>query len=179
MHQLLNLLASQLTTASQFAQHPFAIGACLVDHFAALLLGHLQFRFSVGAGVLATTRRLDFRFLAQALCLIGGLAQHPRRAILGAHLDLIRSLASRGKNSNSFLTQHAGDNFFVQSDTGAGSVALRCAQLTLQELLALLESCQLSSDHPQKLAYFLRLVPAAGGGEVGRRHCRRRRRVGT
>ena len=179
MHQLLDLLTGHLSTASQFAQHPLAIGAGLVDHLAALLLGHLQLRLGVGAGILTTTGRLDLGFLAQALRLVGGFAQHTRCAIFGAHLDLVRCLACGGENANSFLTQHACDKFFVQCDTGAGSVALRRAQLTLKELFALLQPRQFGCHHPQELAYFLGLVPAAGSGEVGRRHCRRRRGVGT
>ena len=77
MHQLLDLLASQFAAASQFAEHSLAVGAGLVDHLAALLLGHHQFGLGIRRRVLTAARRLDLGLFTQTLGLVGGLAQHP------------------------------------------------------------------------------------------------------
>ena len=78
MDELLDLLAGHLAATGEFAEHTLAVGAGLVHHVAALLLGHLQLGLGVGGRVLATAGRFDLGLLAQALRLVGGLAQ--RRA---------------------------------------------------------------------------------------------------
>ena len=49
--QLLDLLAGQLAPAGQLRQHPLAVGASLVDHLAALLLGERDLTLGVGGGI--------------------------------------------------------------------------------------------------------------------------------
>jgi hypothetical protein len=76
VHQLLDLLTRQLAAAGELAEHPLAIGACLVDHLTTLLLGHDQFRLGVGGRILAATSGLDLGLFTQPLRLIRCLAQH-------------------------------------------------------------------------------------------------------
>ena len=82
MHQLLDLLAGEFAPTRQLTEHTLAVGASLVDHLAALLLGHLQLGFGIGGGVLTAASGLDLGLLADALRLVSGLAQQARRAIL-------------------------------------------------------------------------------------------------
>ena len=62
MDQLLDLFARQLSPAGQLAQHTFPICARFIDHLAALLLGHIEFRLGVGStdGVYTDTSAAPF-----------------------------------------------------------------------------------------------------------------------
>ena len=88
MDQLLDLLACQLATTGEFAQYPLAICTRLVDHLAALLLGHLQFRICIRGGVLTAANGFQLGLFTQALGLVGGIAQQTRGAFLRSHFDL-------------------------------------------------------------------------------------------
>ena len=73
--ELFDLLARQFAASSQFAEHPLAICTGLVDHVSALLLGHRQFGFGVSGCVLTPAGSLDLGLFAQALRLVGRVAQ--------------------------------------------------------------------------------------------------------
>ena len=81
VHQLLDLLAGQLAPTGQLVQHPLAVRPRLVDHLAALLLGHLELGLGVGRRVLPPAGGFDLGFFAQPLRLVGGLAQQARRPL--------------------------------------------------------------------------------------------------
>ncbi len=159
MHQLLDLLAGQFATTGQLAEHPLAIGAGLVDHLAALLLGHDEFGLGVRRSVLATSGCFDLGLFTKPLRLVGGLAQHSRCAILGADLDLRCCLARRLQNSRGLFAEHAGDDLFVERNDRIGA-ALSGAQLPFEEFLALLKASHLGGNHPKQIAH-LCLVEAA------------------
>ena len=179
VHELLDLLARHLATAGQFAQHPLAVGAGLVDHLAALLLGHRQLGFGIGRRVVAAAGGLDLGLLAAALRLVGGLAKEAPGVVLGAHLDLRCGLAGGGQDARGFLAQQAGDHFLVERHRRVGRGALRGAQLAFEELLTLLQARQLGGHHAQEIADFCLIEAPARRREVGRRHRRGRRGVGT
>ena len=128
MHQLLDLLAGHLAPAGQLAEHPLAIRARLVDHVAALLLGHLQLGLGIGRCVLTAASRFDLGFLAQTLRFVGGLAQQPRRVLLGADLDLRRGLAGGGEDARGLFAEQPRDHFFVERDSRIGVGALRAVR---------------------------------------------------
>ena len=170
MDQLLDLLAGQLAAAGQLAEDPLAVGAGLVDHLPALLLGHLQLGLGVGRGVLAAAGRLDLGFLAAALGLVGGLAHQPGGLLLGAAADLVGGLAGGLEDAGGLLAEHLGDHLVVQHDGGMGGAALGRAQLALEELLPFLQAGQLGREHPQEVAYLALIEAAPRHRERGRGH---------
>ena len=174
MDELFDLLAGHLAATGELAQHPLAVGAGFVDHVAALLLGHRQLGFGIGGGVLATAGSFDLGFLAHPLGLVGGLAQHARRVLLGADLDLRGGLACGGEDARRLLAEQPGDDFFVECDVGVRVTALGRAQLALEELLPLLQPGQFGGDHAQEVAHIGLLEPLARRRE--RRGGNRRRR---
>ncbi len=161
VHQLFDLLAGQFAATSQLAEHTLAIRTGLVDHLATLLLGHDELGFGVGRRILASTCRLDFGFFAQTLGLVGGLAEHPRRGVLGANLDLRRRLACRLQDACGLFAEHSGDDFLVERHDRIGGATLRRAQLAFEELFALLQAGHLGSDHPQQIPHLGLVVPAS------------------
>ena len=132
----------------------------------------MQLGFGVGGSILTAAGRLDFGLLAYALRLIGCLAQQPGGAVLGAGLDLRSTLAGRVQDASSLLTEHAGDDFFVEHCGRSAAVAARRAQLALEEHLALLQAGEFGGNHSQQIANLGRLVPAPRRGERRRRHRR-------
>ena len=179
VQQLLDLLAGQLTAPSQFAEHPLAVGARLVDHLPALLLGHRQLGLGVGCRVGAPACRLDLGLLAQAARLLGGLVEHLRGGLLGLLTDLDAALACGRQHPCGLLAEQPRQCGIIELRRIEVGIGLRGSQLALEESLAFLQPAELGGDHAQEVADFGLVEPAAAGTEAGIGDRRRRRRVGS
>ena len=177
--QLLDLLAGQLTTAGKLAEHTLAIRTSLVDHLAALLLCHGQLGLGVGRRVGAPTRRLDPGLLPHSGRLVGGLTQHLRGGLFGFLADLDSALACGGQHSGRLFAEQPRQRSIVELCRVEVGIGLGGSQFTLEKALAFLESAELGGDHPQEVADFSLVEPAAAGIETGIGDRRRRRRVGA
>ena len=103
MHELLDLLAGQLAAAGQLTEHALPIGPGLLDHFAALLLGHRQLGLRIGSCVAAPSGRLEVGLLALALRVVSGLAEEPGGALFTFCPDRIGALAGGLEDACCFL----------------------------------------------------------------------------
>ena len=151
--QLLDLLAGQVAAPGQLAEHPLAVGAGLLDHLPALLLGHRQLGLGVGGGVAAPARRLELGLLAEPLGLVGASCSSRAGAVLG--LDADRRCRPRGPSGRCAPSPRraAGDRRVVVEPTpSVGALAGARPQLALEEALALLQAGQLGGDHAQEVA---------------------------
>ena len=171
--QLLDLLAGELASASQLAEHALAVRTRFVDHVAALLLGHLQLGLGIGRCVLTTSRRFDLSFLTQALGLIRGLAQQACGALLCTQADLRGGLTSRLQHARRFLAEEPRGGVLVDERFRPGLRVLECLHLALECALTFLEPGLLSRDHAQEVTHFRLIEASPGDRELGRRHRRR------
>ena len=167
MQQLLDLLARQFTSACELAEHAFAVGACLVDHLAALLLGHRQLGFGVGCRIGATTRRLDLGLLAHARCLVTRFAQQLRGALFGLLADLGGALACRGQHPCRLLTEQPGQRLFVHLHRRQVGIGLRRTELAFEETFAFLQTPEFGRHHAQEVADLTLVETTAAGTECG------------
>ena len=176
MDQLLDLLAGQLPAAGQLAEHPLPVGPRLLDHLAALLLGHRQLRFGVGRRVAAPAAGLQVGLLTLALGVVGGFPQQPGGALLGPRPDRRGALAGGLQDARRLLAEQPGRRLLVDDGTArrAGYALLRLAQLALEEPLALLQASQLGGHHAQEVAHLLLVEPTTRRAEGGVGHGRRR-----
>ena len=177
--QLLDLLAGQLATAGELTENTLAIRTRLVDHLAALLLGHRQLGLGVGRCVGAPTRRLDPGLLAHTGCLVGGLAQHLRGGLLGFLADLDTALAGGGQHPGGLLAEQPRQRGIVELRRIEVGIGLSGTEFTLEKAFAFLQSTELGGDHSQEVADLSLVEPAAAGTETGIGDRRRRRRVGA
>ena len=176
--ELLDLLAGEVAPAGQLGEHPLAVGARLLDHLPALLLGHRQLGLGVGGGIGAAPAGFQLGLLAHALSLLAGLAQQPRGPLLGLGPDRRRALARRLQDARRLLAEQAGGRVVVDDRTAVGDGdRLRRPQLALEEALALLQPGQLGGDHAQEVAHLLLVEPAPGRAERGVGHGGRGGRV--
>ena len=167
VQQLFDLLAGQLASTCQLAEHSLAIRPGLVDHLATLLLGHRQLGLGVGSGIRAPPRRLDLGFLAHAGRLVARLGEELRCALLGLLTDLCGALAGGGEHACGLLAQQPGERLLVELHRREIGIRLGGAQLALEEPLALLQPAELGSDHAEELADLALVETAAAGSEGG------------
>ena len=179
MHQLFDLLAGELTTTGELAEHPLAIRPRFVDHLPTLLLGHRQLGFGIGGGVGSTSRRLDLGLLAHPHRLVARLAQETRRVEFRFLADLGGRLASGRQHPRRLLTEEARQRGVVEADVVEVRIRLRRAQLALEEALTLLQPTKFGGDHPEEVAHLRLIESATAGAERGVGDRRRRRRIGT
>ena len=84
--QLLQLLARHVPTLPEIGQHPLAVGAGLVDHLAALLLGQVHLGFGFLSGIVAAMGDLQL-----------GLFADPRRLVLASRSSRAAPSSARAR----------------------------------------------------------------------------------
>ena len=180
MDELLDLLAGEVAAAGQLAEHALAVGAGLLDHLAALLLGHRQLGLGVGGGVAAPAGGLQLGLLADPPGLVAGLAQQLGGAVLGPAADRRAALAGGLQDARRLLAEQARRRLVVERQPSVDDRAgLGGAQLALEEPLALLQAGQLGGDHAQEVADLLLVEAAPRGAERRVGHAGRGRRIGA
>ena len=167
MQQLLDLLACELASAGEFAEHTLAVRACFVDHLATLLLGHRQLGFGVGRSIRTTTRRLDLGFFAHSSCLGARFVQQLRGALLGLLADLGSALASRRQHSSGLLAQQPRERLVVELHRSQIRVRLSGAELAFEEPFALLQTAEFGRDHAKEVPDLSLIEAATAGTECG------------
>ena len=167
VEQLLDLLAGELTTTRQLAEHPLPIGPRLVDHLSALLFRHRQLGLGIRRSVRTPTRRLDLGFFSHPRCLVAGFVQQLRCALLGLLANLCRALTGGGEHASGLLAQQPGEGLLVQLHRGQIRVGLCRAEFTLEEAFAFLEASELRGDHTKEVPDFSLVETAPTGTECG------------
>ena len=145
----------------------------LRHHVATLLLGQLQLGLHLAVEVGALTDGVEHRLLADAPCLVLGVAQRPIRFLGGVGPDLLRRLARDGEHPRGLLADERGDRLLVQR-TGIGQTQrLLGLQLALEEPDPVVHPGELGRHHAEEVADLLLVVPAAHDAELGRPDRRR------
>ncbi len=106
-HQLVDLVTGQVSPPGELAEHTFAVGACLVDHLPTLLLGDVHLVLRQLGSLAAAPRRLHLGILPEAGRLLGCLAEHRRRALLGPSADLSSTLVRGVHDARRLLAEQA------------------------------------------------------------------------
>ena len=112
--QLVDLLAGEVAATGQLAERPLAVGAGLVDHLLALLLGRLELGLGDHLGVLAAAARLQLGVLAEPLRLLACVAQQALGGLLGLGPDGRRALPRRLEDARRLLAEQPGDRLVVE-----------------------------------------------------------------
>ena len=177
--QLVDLLAGEVAAARQLAEHSLAVGASLLDHLPALLLGHLQLGLGVLLGVAAPAGSLAVGLVAEVLGILACLAHHSFGGFLRLGPDRRGALARRLEDARRLLAEQAGQRLVVELGWRPRTLQTHRPQLLVEIAFALLHAGQFGSDHAQELTHLVLVESATRRREVGVAHRRRRRRVGA
>ena len=179
MQQLLDLLASEFSSASQFAEHPLAVGARLVDHLTALLLGHRQLGLGIGSSIRTAPRRLDLCLLTQPGSLVACLGQHLRCALLGLLANLGSALTRRREHPRGLLAEQPGERQLVHLHRCDVAIGVGGAQLAFEKSFTFVQATEFCGDHTKEVSDLSLVESSPADGEAGIGDRRRRRRIGA
>ena len=174
MQQLVDLLAGEVAALGQLAERPLPVGPRLLDHLAALLLGHRDLGLGVCLGVPQALRGLGLGGVAQ---LLRGLGRLPNRALgglLGLDADGAAALARHLHDACRLLAEQAGDRLVVELSRQVGTLLAQRPHLVVEVTLPLLQAGELGGDHAEEVAHLVLVEAAARRWEAGVGNRRRR-----